>query len=341
MNGLAISKRVNAYASAPENLYFKEGKLRLCVALLIFAVLSSILAGYVFERYGSTQSGNGLMASVLFVIYFAIGFPAFIFVEMGRFENPRGTVVRRTAVINMLWFSSILALLFVVPFLLPTTGGWVYFTGIAGVLYGTGITFLILYIKVRRAVPPERNWSLPIAAESLWPEGQLLQLRNFVNGSTAIVVLTKEELHIGEESRPMKISEEMAAIDGVANFGGYAFYPGKIVHLVSLRPSEVSKVTINPGSLYSTFGIWTENSGDQGKRVFRGNRFDNPFAISALALKDMQQRILDPRESIRRHARRIATAMIEKQLRAAAPQADFVVNARTRMSDQELMRLVK
>lgn len=340
MVGLSIAEQFRKYASAPETLYFKEGRLRLSMALLVAAILSGAMAWYTFDRYGNLH-GNAVTASILFVVYFLVGFPGLILVELRLFVTPRGTLSRASIAANLLWAASLLALLLVIPFLLPATGGWVYFVGIGAVLGGTGVTYTVLYLKIRSTAPPQRDWSLPVDVESLWPRNQLLQLRDFESGSAAIVVLTRDELLVGNESRPMMGSEEDVAIDGIERFGGYGFYPGKISDQARYRPADITRVAVNLRFLRPTIVIWVGGTGAQEKRVFRGNRFDNPVSISVLALKGMQRRILNPNKSIREHARRIMAYQIEHAFKVVAPQALLTIRMKAPLPDETASQLAR
>lgn len=213
--------------------------------------------------------------------------------------------------------------------------------GLLGLLFGTGITFLSLTLLSWRVSSPERDWDLPLRSRDLWPDGQLLQLRGFKWGSSSIVILTEEELVVGEEGRPLSVKEDEIEIDGMSRFGGYAFYLGQIAESVKYEPHQISRVRICPDSVFIKLTIWLTEPGKRERVVFRGDGFDNPFTLSVLALKGMQKRILDPKRSIRRHARILMAHQIEAQVKKIAPQASIVVKTRRGLDAEQVSHLVK
>lgn len=191
----------------------------------------------------------------------------------------------------------------------------------------------------------EREMTLPIDGDALWPQGKLLQIEYLNPGEVKrlslrprvyFVFLTRSQFTIAEQLNPepmplIRVSDEPLAYD---------FYDGPYAEVCSVDASEITKVIVSQSLLHNFMVVWARGPKGRNRRILclESRPWGIPRTIFSLVDEGIRRGILGPHRAT--GLRAVFVREIERQFRRAAPQAEIILRGQ-QMPEEIFRKLVR
>jgi hypothetical protein len=190
----------------------------------------------------------------------------------------------------------------------------------------------------------------PVSSESLWPEGKLAQLQEFMGDTMivarrTVVLLTKERLTIAKREDSEEDSEPVSNQDQYGKIG-YEFYEGGLTEVCSYAVERIAKVELSPSVFRTPIAIWIADDDGMTSRVFKADSVGIPETFIEFSREIARQHILltGPEvwndRSVVRFAMQLLARELERQFRRVSPQAVIELKGNV-MSEEDFRRIIR
>jgi len=177
----------------------------------------------------------------------------------------------------------------------------------------------------------DREITLPVDGDTLWPQGKLLQIQYLNPGEVKrlslrprryLLFLTRSQFTIAEQLNEEPMPLILASDEPIA----YDFYDGPLREVSSFSTMEITRLAISTSLLHNFMVIWAKGPKGRDRRILclETPPYGIPCTILRLVDEGIRKGILGPHRAT--GVRAVFVREIERQFHRAAPQAEIVLS---------------
>ena len=190
-----------------------------------------------------------------------------------------------------------------------------------------------------------REMTLPVDGESLWPPGRLLQIQYLNPGEVKRISLRPRNYALILTQSEFTIAEQIGAEPMPLIYVGdepfcYDFYDGPITEVTAVDAKDITKVLISTSLLHNFMSVSAKTPRGRARKILclESPPIGIPRTILNLVSEGIRSGILGPHRPAALRA--VFVREIERQFRRAAPQAEIVLGGQ-QLSDGVFRKLVR